>query len=241
MAATWYSSQAYAADVSAQFAPYGFMMPYYAQNGLVMMNGNESPDNIDCVRSRKKRNKMSFTMKRIQSAEVPFEQDEKLSSFACRADVIYKKILRDFRRYFINDFKDKTGYKDCKSDKLSANVPQLLERYVDTVFGSNLHMRDDVVCTVGSLIFPTQNFTMVDKKVKAKKDVNKIHDTLYKFSITKVDRLLEDRHVCFLLKYFICDQSNTRALIESSKVCEKSYQTAFDLIEKRVDAVLDAY
>lgn len=242
MAETWYNSQSYAADVAGSLSSFGFMLPYYTQTGLTANSRSESADNIDSVRARKKRNKMSFTMKRIPNADAAVApvNDEKLSSFACRADVIYKKILRDFRRYFISDFKDKTGYKDCKSDRLSANVPQLLANYVDAVFGSGVQHRDDVICTVGSLIFPSQQFTMVDSELHATKAVNKIHDTLYKFSITKVDRLLEDRNVCFLLKYFVCDQSNTRALIESSRVCQKSYQTAFDLIEKRVDAVLSA-
>jgi len=70
------------------------------------------------TKTRKKRNKMSFTMKRIDKTKVidmnPHEPTENISSFSCRADVIYKKILREFRRFFINDFIEKTGFKDYK-------------------------------------------------------------------------------------------------------------------------------
>ena len=213
-----YNHQMYNTDASGSLPSFGFMTSYYAQNGLVAFNSNESSENMDNIRSRKKRNKMSFTMKRIANTNLEvqssYEQDEKLSSFACRADVIYKKILRDFRRYFINDFKEKTGYKDSKSDKLNAHVVQLLDSYINMVFGKELQFREEIMQTLGSLIFPNQNFsTSSDKKVKSKKEVNKIHDTLYKFSITKVDRLLEDRNVWFLLKFFLCDQANKQALI----------------------------
>ena len=239
-----YNSQINSTNVCEPFPFLGFIQTSYTQNGLVGLNERESSENSDNIKSRKKRNKMSFTMKRITSitnkASYLKKQDEKLSSFVCRADVIYKKILRDFRRYFINDFKEKTGYKDSRPDKLNRDMTQLIENYIDMIFGKGLKFKDEIVQTLGSLIFPHQNFWIPsEKKVKSKKEVNKIHDTLYKFSITKVDRLLEDSSVCFLFKHFVSDQSNKQTLIESSKVWENSYQTAFDLIEKRINVVLD--
>ena len=220
------------------------MIPRYAQNGLISYDSRDPAHSADFIISRKKRNQMSFTMKKIPSKNNDLfnirGQDENISSFAWRADVIYKKILRDFRRYFINDFKDKTGFKDTKSDSLDAKAYELLEIYVNNVFGKDLSFREEIIFTLGTLIF--SNFKTSNSKGWPEiKEVNKIHDTLYKFSITKVDRLLEDRSVGFLLKYFISDEDNKRAIIESSKVCEKSYQTAFDLIERRVNAALAVY
>ena len=158
-----------------------------------------------------------------------------ISSFACRADVIYKKILRDFRRYYINNFNEITGYKDSKRGKGKEFALQLLYKYVDTVFGQDMKNKDDIVFTLGSLIFPN-NFckTSLGKKKKSKKEISKIHDTLYKFSISKVDKLLEDKYVGYLMHYFLDQTENTRELISQSKVSEESYITAFNLIRSRV-------
>ena len=239
-----YNLPAYGGCAFGSISQREFMIPRYAQNGLISYESRDPAQNIDFIISRKKRNQMSFTMKKIPSKNNDlfsiYGQEENVSPFAWRADVIYKKILRDFRRYFINNFKDKTGFKDTKSDSLDAKAYELLEIYVNTVFGKDLSFREEIIFTLGTLIF--SNFKTSDSKGRPEiKEVNKIHDTLYKFSITKVDRLLEDRSVGFLLKYFISDEDNKRAIIESSKVCEKSYQTAFDLIERRVNAALAAY
>lgn len=111
------------------------------------VSSTESDTPIDCfieTKTRKKRNQMSFTMKRIDTQklaqqEVPIEEtDKNISSFACRADVIYKKILRDFRRYFINDFHQVIGsnplkrtrakphFHRCFSDMLKTFSEQIL-------------------------------------------------------------------------------------------------------------------
>lgn len=200
------------------------------------------------IKERKKRNTMSFTMKRISTDEpqtdLPAAENQdstKVSSFACRADVIYKKILRDFRRYFIADFNTVTGYKDSKKTKAS-EIVRLLELYVDQVFGANLDSKEEVMFAVGALIFPAQLCkTSLMKSCKQKKDANKIHDTLYRLSIIKVDNLLADWGVCFLLRRFINNPENTENLIEAFKVCSESYQTAFELIERRVEETLSVF
>ena len=130
--------QMYNTNVQGFFGQHWFTTPQSARNGFMSAQFNESSDNLELIRSRKKRNKMSLTMKKIVSnnpclsgMDDEFKlsnssntngQDENISSFACRADVIYKKIFRDFRRYFINDFKEKTGYRESKSESLASNA-----------------------------------------------------------------------------------------------------------------------
>jgi uncharacterized protein YaaR (DUF327 family) len=66
----------------------------------------------------KKRNQMSFNMKKIDCTSFNYMDNQnsdagkQISSFSCRADVVYKKILREFRRFYISDFTEVTGIKD---------------------------------------------------------------------------------------------------------------------------------
>lgn len=213
------------------------------------VSSTESDSPIDCfieTKTRKKRNQMSFTMKRIDTQklaqqEVPIEEtDKNISSFACRADVIYKKILRDFRRYFINDFHQVIGFKSTKKNKSKASLPQMLLRYVENIFGADFEHKEEVAFSLGALVAPQQLGTNFLGEKKSKKEVNKIHDTLYRFSITKIDNLLSDRSVGYLLKHFVADTEYTNGLIESSKISSESYRTAFELIGSRADAAINS-
>ena len=62
-----YDSQVYYGNASRPFYWSPFMIPQYAQNGLVPFGKIESADATDFTKSRKKRNQMSFTMKVITS------------------------------------------------------------------------------------------------------------------------------------------------------------------------------
>jgi Holliday junction resolvase-like predicted endonuclease len=63
------------------------------------------------VKERKKRTDVSFSMKRIDKNKLEEinnldnASNKPISIFSCRSDVIYKKILRDFRKYFVNNLR----------------------------------------------------------------------------------------------------------------------------------------
>lgn len=181
---------------------------------------------------------MSFTMKKVPEVHSQVSDsgstkgDAKISSFSCRADVIYKKILRDFRRYYINDFQEVTHFKNCKN-KGREFVIRCLEQYSQKRFGKFAN-RNQVIFALGSLIAPAElTRANIGRYKKPRKEVNKIHDTLYKFSITKVDKLLDDKSVAFLLEHFILNSSVREDLIGLSEVSAKSYETAFNMILSR--------
>lgn len=199
-------------------------------------------ESLEDTKSRKKRNKMSFTMKKvpecisIDSNEDSSGSAKKLSSFTCRADVIYKKILRDFRRYFVNNFNEVTQYKFHRKTKPKDFLLKCLREYCSVTFSECIPDFEEVVLALGTLVAPNElNKSLSSNHKMPKKEVNRIHDTLYKFSITKVDNLLEDRHVMFLLKHFILTSNCREELIGLSEISAKSYATAFDLILSRAE------
>jgi hypothetical protein len=91
--------------------------------------------------NKARENDMSFSMKKIDCASFNYMDNQnsiagkQISSFSCRADVIFKKILSEFRRFYISDFTEVTGIKDLGkiSDK---EVEETLLKYTDEVFSS---------------------------------------------------------------------------------------------------------
>jgi hypothetical protein len=93
---------------------------------------------------KKKKNDMSFSMKKIDFGSInsPEKQNSNagklISSFSCRADVVYKKILREFRRFYISDFNEVTGIKDLGKVSDREEVEEVLLEYISEVFSSEI-------------------------------------------------------------------------------------------------------
>jgi hypothetical protein len=68
---------------------------------------------------------------------------------------------------------------------------------------------------------------------KPKKDVLKVYDTLYNLSISKVDKMMQDKSVCLFMRNFLSIESNTLDLIEASEVSADAYRKAIELLQKK--------
>jgi Holliday junction resolvase-like predicted endonuclease len=97
----------------------------------------------DCfikVKERKKRTNVSFSMKKIDKNKLKEinnldnSSNKPISIFSCRSDVIYKKILRDFRKYFINKFANFTRIIDFTSVRKRQEREKLLMNFVNAKF-----------------------------------------------------------------------------------------------------------
>ena len=195
------------------------------------------------TKTRRKRNQMSFTMKRINMEKLETQssvKDEAVSSFACRADVIYKKILRDFRRYFTNEFSKITGVKDPRKCKSKQELGEHLLKVTQQLFGEEIDSTEEVAFAVGSLICPQQMNCNILGRKRSKKEAMCVHDALYKFSITKLDSLMDKKYIGYLLKLFVSDEENKRILIESSQISAESYATAFEMLQTRSEKAISS-
>ena len=149
------------------------------------------------------------------------------------------KILRNFRRFYLNDFQTITNFKTGKGHKSKEFIVKWLEDYWSKRFGNMIPEKDDLVFWLGTLLLPTElSRTSIGRAKKSRREINKIHDTLYRFSISKVDSLLNDKNVAYLLRYFIKNSSWKDDLIRMSELSSKSYQTAFDMILTRSENLL---
>jgi hypothetical protein len=192
----------------------------------------------------KKRNQMSFNMKTINFESFNYMENQnsdagkQISSFSCRADVVYKKILREFRRFYISDFIEVTGIKDLGKILDKEEVEEALLEYTDEVFPSETSNRNLIAYRLGSILIPLKMTGSIFDIHKSKKDVLKVYDTLYKFSITKVDKMMQDKLVCLFMRHFLSIENNTQDLIEALEVSADAYRKAIELLQKRCEETL---
>ena len=132
--------------------------------------------------------------------------DNEGGELATRCDVVYKTILRDFRRFYLDDFKSS----NCS---ISHGLGESIIDYTKSLFSleessSSLRL---LSLELGCLLFPKEilkneilfnyisnknriDFTPADVKSK----VTKIHGFLYKFSIDKVEECFQNKSMCRL-------------------------------------------
>jgi hypothetical protein len=192
----------------------------------------------------KKRNHMSFNMKTIDFEHFNYSENQnsdagkQISSFSCRADVVYKKILREFRRFYISDFTEVTRIKDLGKISDKEEVEEALLEYTNEVFSSEASSKHLIAYRLGTVLIPLKMTGSIFDIHKSKKDVLKVYDTLYKFSITKVDKMMQDKSVCLFVRHFLSIENNTRDLIEALEVSADAYRKAIELLQKRCEETL---
>jgi hypothetical protein len=188
---------------------------------------------------KKKKNDMSFSMKKIDFELVNSPQkqnnnaEKQISSFSCRADVVYKKILREFRRFYLSDFIEVTGIKDLGKVSDKEEVEEVLLEYISEVFSSETSDRHLIAYRLGSILIPLKMTGNIYDFHKSKKDVLKVYDTLYNLSISKVDKMMQDKSVCLFMRHFLSIESNTQDLIDASEVSADAYRKAIELLKKK--------
>lgn len=132
-----------------------------------------------------------------------------------RCDVVYKSILRNFRRFYQTMFKQNTEHsRKTKNEHLENNLRDF-SRILRTLHFDESFSEEDLMFYIGSLICPLD---IIKKKIKLpqmkekyftgrhkKEWVDKIlmvHDALYKFSIQKVTDLMKNSYLAQLFKLY---------------------------------------
>lgn len=180
------------------------------------------------------------------------------SQFSTRCDVVYKKLLRDFRRSYIQDFNNHSKYMknkryreddyflDCIKEYVLTHLPQSQGfEWGQYAITSSLDL-DQLVLTFGSFLYPKEmrksgfglNQIFNGHQGKRTAYVTKFHDALYNFSMEKVSDILENKYIAVLLEKFIAKIDDRSKVQEIMSVFERSYSKALEILQKRVTEVI---
>lgn len=87
----------------------------------------------------------------------------KLGTANIRYEIIYKNLLRDLRKFYANDFKDKTEYNAKKRE----DYGELLELYIHHTFGKKLTELQipmkEMITNLGSFVNPKATHKLLEK------------------------------------------------------------------------------
>lgn len=121
--------------------------------------------------------------------------------FGDRPDVIYKTILRSFKKYYLNDFNEVTDYK--KRKRRIANQAFLIdmtEHYVKQKFSENPF--SDLGLFIAALVQPKLPEAL-DNNERLQELSRAVCEVLYRFNKSKMNSLLCYPQFSFMLKKFL--------------------------------------
>lgn len=124
-----------------------------------------------------------------------------------RRDVVFKTIVRDMRKYFIEDFNKMTSYVKKKRYNKKDYYLTCIDNYiknehfhqVSTKNGRNIK---DFNIYLGALIYPKEFSNIISKKQHLKL-IDETYSTLYKFSLSKMKNyLIKDAIFNLFMHYY---------------------------------------
>ena len=125
----------------------------------------------------------------------------KPKKFGDRPDVIYKTILRSFKKFYLNDFNEVTDYKKKKRRMAhQADLIEMAELYVKEKFSDSPY--SDLSYFIAALVQPKipEGLTWNGRLRELSKTVCEV---LYKFNKTKMNNLLLYPQFSYMLKKFL--------------------------------------
>ena len=123
-----------------------------------------------------------------------------------RRDVIFKTIIRDMRKYYIQDFNETTGFVKRKRYKRKDFYLTCIDEYIEADHIKQLSMKNtrcikDFNIYLGALIYPKEFQNILQKKPQ-KKIAEEIYNALYKFSLGKMKNVLIKDSIQNLFLYY---------------------------------------
>ena len=123
-----------------------------------------------------------------------------------RYEVIYKNLLRDLRKFYTSHFAENASASKTKD---SQAFEAALQTYVGNFFSQPLLekcgvSKQEIAFTLASLIKPK---LMLQKKNQMKPQdkikIMNIYFYLYKFSLQRLQQMLESTNMCVILAFYI--------------------------------------
>jgi hypothetical protein len=97
----------------------------------------------------------------------------KLENTKLRYDVVYKNLLRDFRRFYCQDFSENNEFVLMKKKFTKQSLFQAIKEYIKVhglmEFSQNTVNEEQLIFALGSLIYPKQMLKMFDSSYNRSK------------------------------------------------------------------------
>jgi len=184
------------------------------------------------------------TKQQLKMIKLGLAFDNETGDLATRCDVVYKTILRDFRRFFLDDHKYRKHQSQTPLDMHQSLKSMAIALFADKSTEECVTIALDLGC----LLFPkemtkdksslseierTRHFGLEthDNKIY---EIMRIHGFLYKFSIDKIQECFQNHSLCKLFLLYVEQTRDTR--IRANPTMNKNsriYLKARDILEEK--------
>ena len=169
-------------------------------------------------------------------------------SFATRCDVIYKTLLRDWRKYFTDKFQVKMIKKNKNPQKLEKELDEFVELHF---WKLSPKMIKDVKFYLGCLVYPKElvsnraglydensNSIKGSERSKKIKKIKELHTFLYNFSLEKWEKFFENEALWKIFLHYIQmieDRIKNSSTMNNNR---EVYMAALKLIMAKIESKL---
>lgn len=175
---------------------------------------------------------MQKSKQQLRKIKMDLAFENETGELSTRCDVVYKTILRDFRRFFLDNFKIFKMNQDQ-----SVTLVEALFQFTLSLF-SEKSLRDckEISLDLGCLLFPKEMIKEKDamadiertnhfgvERDENKNEIMRIHGFLYKFSIDKIEECFQNTSLCILFLNYVDSARESR--IRSNPTMSKNSST----------------
>lgn len=149
-----------------------------------------------------------------------------------RYEVIYRGLLRRFRKYYNIEFDSKTRFKSLKRYRKAWFFIECVSNYVKDVFKEHYSLK--LIFSLCYLIYPNilevnleelkKSYPTLSRFLKVQKESKlQVNDILYDFTFTKMKLLLSNKEYSFLFKNFVTNINSSLKADEETIANEMLY------------------
>ena len=166
------------------------------------------------------------------------------STFSTRWDVIYKTMMRDWRKFYADQF----SVVNIRRAKIRNGLEKAIEDYVSTKFSQHaIEVQDELKFNICCLIFPKELisnkidlFDEHSNQLKGKdrskkvKRIKELHNYLYIFSMDKWEKFFEDEALKLIFEHYM---ESIEERIEGSFTMQKNreiYLAAWEVLKNKM-------
>ncbi len=152
-----------------------------------------------------------------------------------RYEIIYKNLVRDLRKFYTSRFKQFSSYHKKKRNFGNDYYLQCLEKFLTSFIPEQEYKllgvtMEKLVFSMGAIIYPKDMIKCVTSNSE-KQDVIRIYYSLYKFSIDRLQKFIDDPAKLYLFALYVNREATQRIeQAENMRKYSESYREGIQVL-----------
>lgn len=220
----------------------------YDNNEVLQLGGNFVTGTTVSVKTAQFHKRVETDMRSDRSSSTTSQMEFNLSELEAlvsnphdlsqRRDVLFKTIIRDMRKFYIDHFNESTRYIRKKRYKTASYYIQEIRKYITETMGIAEEHFEGLDIFLAAMVYPkhlkqsSDGLTTIEKE-QGEVATKMIHGALYSFSLTKLFKLMKVPQISSLFKFYFQTAVKSGHRIQENSTMSKHpqlYHKAFETL-----------